>query len=183
MTTEHHNDSAKSTDGRDEAVQLDNRRILILYGSETGNSQDLAGNLERLAERLHFKTLACEMNDVELVSREFACSLVGSQRFQFYFIFKRARGTMRQLALPSSSRFKFLPKLVTIEGRSTCLYLASCLLPHTSCMPASCILHICILLLASQPNLSVLPYASLLGNGGLLVTRSALFRTFYHDTL
>ncbi|KAI1470638.1 riboflavin synthase domain-like protein [Daldinia caldariorum] len=43
-----------------------NRRILILYGSETGNSQDLAGDIERLAERLHFKTQVQEMNDIEL---------------------------------------------------------------------------------------------------------------------
>ncbi|XXG98438.1 Zn finger-containing GTPase- Activating Protein for ARF [Hypoxylon texense] len=66
MTTEHNHDSTNSTNGGDEAAQLENRRMLIIYGSETGNSQDLAGNLERLAERLHFKTLACEMNDVEL---------------------------------------------------------------------------------------------------------------------
>ncbi|ORY65070.1 uncharacterized protein BCR38DRAFT_431779 [Pseudomassariella vexata] len=42
------------------------RRILILYGSETGNSQDAAEDLERLAERLHFKTRVCEMNDIEI---------------------------------------------------------------------------------------------------------------------
>ncbi|KAI1076820.1 riboflavin synthase domain-like protein [Whalleya microplaca] len=49
-----------------EDVRLENRRLLVLYGSETGNSQDLAGELERLAERLHFKTWVYEMNDVEL---------------------------------------------------------------------------------------------------------------------
>ncbi|KAL7627662.1 NAPDH-dependent diflavin reductase [Parahypoxylon ruwenzoriense] len=49
-----------------EAVQLEDRRMLLLYGSETGNSQDVAGDLERLAERLRFETLTCEMNDVEL---------------------------------------------------------------------------------------------------------------------
>ncbi|KAI1632246.1 riboflavin synthase domain-like protein [Biscogniauxia mediterranea] len=46
--------------------QVDNRQILILYGSETGNSEDTAGDLGRLAERLRFRTLVCEMNDVEL---------------------------------------------------------------------------------------------------------------------
>ncbi|KAI1386486.1 riboflavin synthase domain-like protein [Hypoxylon trugodes] len=56
------------TVGGDGVAQLENRRILIVYGSETGNSQDLAGDLERLAERMHFKTLVCEMNDVELNS-------------------------------------------------------------------------------------------------------------------
>ncbi|KAI1763649.1 riboflavin synthase domain-like protein [Hypoxylon sp. FL1150] len=66
MTAAHYNDFTDSTNGGDENRHLANRRMLIIYGSETGNSQDLAGDLERLAERLHFKTLACEMNDVEL---------------------------------------------------------------------------------------------------------------------
>ncbi|KAI1491468.1 riboflavin synthase domain-like protein [Biscogniauxia mediterranea] len=53
-----------TTDNQDN--QVDNRKILILYGSETGNSEDTAGDLGRLAERLRFRTLVCEMNDVEL---------------------------------------------------------------------------------------------------------------------
>ncbi|KAI1210972.1 riboflavin synthase domain-like protein [Annulohypoxylon truncatum] len=53
-------------DDGDKATRLEDRRMLILYGSETGNSQDLAGDLERLVERLHFQTFVCEMNDVEL---------------------------------------------------------------------------------------------------------------------
>ncbi|KAI0889046.1 riboflavin synthase domain-like protein [Annulohypoxylon maeteangense] len=53
-------------DNGDKTTKLEDRRMLILYGSETGNSQDLAGDLERLAERLHFKTFVCEVNDVEL---------------------------------------------------------------------------------------------------------------------
>ena len=49
-------------------ARLDNRCILIAFGSETGNSQDSAEDLGRLAERLHFKTWIYEMNDIELVS-------------------------------------------------------------------------------------------------------------------
>ncbi|KAI5868432.1 riboflavin synthase domain-like protein [Durotheca rogersii] len=52
----------------DEAIPLEDRRMLILYGSETGNSQDLAEDLGRLAERLHFQVLVGEMNDVELTT-------------------------------------------------------------------------------------------------------------------
>lgn len=53
----------------DENVALpSNRSVLVIYGSETGNSQDLAEDLERLYERLHFDVRAHEMNDVELVS-------------------------------------------------------------------------------------------------------------------
>ncbi|KAI1416710.1 riboflavin synthase domain-like protein [Hypoxylon sp. FL1857] len=59
-------DSNDHTAGQDGIAQLEDRRMLILYGSETGNSQDLAGDLGRLAERLHFRTLVCEMNDVKL---------------------------------------------------------------------------------------------------------------------
>ncbi|KXJ92476.1 hypothetical protein Micbo1qcDRAFT_162775 [Microdochium bolleyi] len=44
--------------------RLAGRRLLIAYGSETGNSQDAAETLERLAERLRFQTYVCEMNDV-----------------------------------------------------------------------------------------------------------------------
>ncbi|KAI1342412.1 riboflavin synthase domain-like protein [Xylariaceae sp. FL0016] len=57
-----HNSSPPAHD----ASLLRNRRMLILYGSETGNSQELAEDLERLAERLRFETVLCEMNDVQL---------------------------------------------------------------------------------------------------------------------
>jgi flavodoxin len=41
--------------------------MLVLYGSETGNSEEAAGDIERIARRLHFQTLLEEMNNVELV--------------------------------------------------------------------------------------------------------------------
>lgn len=49
-----------------EARQHD-RTALILYGSETGNSQDVAEELGRLAQRLHFVTRVWEMDQVDLV--------------------------------------------------------------------------------------------------------------------
>jgi sulfite reductase alpha subunit-like flavoprotein len=49
-----------------EARQHD-RTALILYGSETGNSQDVAEDLGRLAQRLHFVTRVWEMDEVDLV--------------------------------------------------------------------------------------------------------------------
>ncbi|KAI1450344.1 riboflavin synthase domain-like protein [Annulohypoxylon stygium] len=58
--------SEDNQDDGDKAAKVEDRRMLVLYGSETGNSQDLAGDLERLGERLHFRTFVCEMNDVEL---------------------------------------------------------------------------------------------------------------------
>ncbi|KAI9781129.1 MAG: NAPDH-dependent diflavin reductase [Candelina submexicana] len=41
------------------------RTALILYGSETGNAQDIAEELGRLLERLHFVTRVCDMNSVD----------------------------------------------------------------------------------------------------------------------
>lgn len=47
--------------------QRHDRSALILYGSETGNSQDAAEELGRVAERLHFVTRVSEMDLAEIV--------------------------------------------------------------------------------------------------------------------
>jgi sulfite reductase alpha subunit-like flavoprotein len=47
--------------------QRHDRNTLILYGSETGNSQDAAEELGRVTERLHFVTRVSEMDLVEIV--------------------------------------------------------------------------------------------------------------------
>lgn len=47
--------------------QRHDRTALILYGSETGNSQDVAEELGRVTERLHFMTRVCEMDEVHIV--------------------------------------------------------------------------------------------------------------------
>jgi hypothetical protein len=52
-----------------ENLPVKNRRILVLYGSETGNSQDLAVDLERMTERLHFRTDVFGMDAIGLVGR------------------------------------------------------------------------------------------------------------------
>ncbi|KAI0106263.1 hypothetical protein GGR51DRAFT_518440 [Nemania sp. FL0031] len=49
-----------------EVTTLDRRKMLILYGSETGNSEESASDIESIARRLHFQVLVEEMNDVEL---------------------------------------------------------------------------------------------------------------------
>lgn len=51
------------------ALLATNRRILILYGSETGNSQDFANDLEKIAERLRFVADVLAMDDVGLVRK------------------------------------------------------------------------------------------------------------------
>lgn len=43
------------------------RRALVVYGSETGNAQDVAEEMGRVAERLRFDTEVAELNAVSLV--------------------------------------------------------------------------------------------------------------------
>lgn len=45
-----------------------NRSMLVLYGTETGKSQEIAQEIGRAAEGLRFQTQVEEMNDVPLVS-------------------------------------------------------------------------------------------------------------------
>ena len=45
------------------------RTALILYGSETGNAQDIAEEIGRLCERLRFQTQLAELNTINLVCR------------------------------------------------------------------------------------------------------------------
>ncbi|CAD6446106.1 2567a8ef-67dd-4f7b-a6cc-829dab80fcd4 [Sclerotinia trifoliorum] len=46
--------------------QRHDRSALVLYGTETGNSQDVAEELGRVTERLHFMTRVCEMDEVDI---------------------------------------------------------------------------------------------------------------------
>ncbi|KAI1153213.1 riboflavin synthase domain-like protein [Nemania diffusa] len=59
-------ESEQNSASSDEVPTLDCRKMLILYGSETGNSEESASDVERMARRLHFQTLLEEMNDVQL---------------------------------------------------------------------------------------------------------------------
>jgi flavodoxin len=45
------------------------RRALVVYGSETGNAQDVAEELGRLAVRLRFDTEVAELDAITLVCR------------------------------------------------------------------------------------------------------------------
>lgn len=47
----------------------DSRTVLVAYGSETGNSQDVAEELGGIAERLHFRVRVCELDSVKAVRR------------------------------------------------------------------------------------------------------------------
>ena len=43
------------------------RKALVLYGSETGNAEDIADEMGRMTERLHFSTDVISLNAVEIV--------------------------------------------------------------------------------------------------------------------
>lgn len=46
---------------------IEGRNIIILYGSETGNGEEIAMELAKMAERLHFNTIVDEMDGFKLV--------------------------------------------------------------------------------------------------------------------
>ena len=49
------------------------RSALVLYGSETGNSQEVAEELGALAERLHFRSHVAELNQHKPVCLSCQC--------------------------------------------------------------------------------------------------------------
>lgn len=51
------------------AMAVQDRTVLILYGSETGNAQDMAEELGRVCQRLHFESRVEELDAVDLVGR------------------------------------------------------------------------------------------------------------------
>lgn len=62
----HNKDKNRSSDKTTKMVS--SRTALVLYGSETGNAQDVAEEIGKLLRRLHFKVRVTEMNAVQLVS-------------------------------------------------------------------------------------------------------------------
>ncbi|KAM7190033.1 NADPH-dependent FMN/FAD containing oxidoreductase [Rhypophila sp. PSN 637] len=49
-----------------EPTVIEGRDIIVLYGSETGNAEDIALELSKMTRRLHFKTVCDEMDEVKL---------------------------------------------------------------------------------------------------------------------
>jgi sulfite reductase alpha subunit-like flavoprotein len=52
----------------------DGKSILVLYGTETGNSKEIAEHLGRMCQRLRFPTLVKEMDEVKLVCSILLCN-------------------------------------------------------------------------------------------------------------
>ena len=47
--------------------ELKERTALVLYGSETGNAQDVAEEIGRLTQRLRFDTTVLDLDSIEIV--------------------------------------------------------------------------------------------------------------------
>lgn len=52
---------------------MEDRTIVILYGSETGCAQDMAENLSRQARRRQFRTRVFAMDDYDKVNGDLDC--------------------------------------------------------------------------------------------------------------
>ncbi|KAF4974398.1 hypothetical protein FZEAL_8697 [Fusarium zealandicum] len=50
-------------------MDVHDRTVLVLYGSETGNAQDMAEELGRVCQRLHFKSRVEELDAIDLVGQ------------------------------------------------------------------------------------------------------------------
>lgn len=57
--------------------ELRGRSLLVLYGTETGHSKEIAEEIVEAAERLRFQTSIEQMNDVSLVSLFCQASIFG----------------------------------------------------------------------------------------------------------
>lgn len=58
--------------------EVGDRSLLVLYGTETGHSQEIAQEIGDAAERLRFRTTVEQMNDVSLVSKIRFCNAKNS---------------------------------------------------------------------------------------------------------
>ena len=55
--------------------ELNQRSALVLYGSETGNAQDVAEEIGRLTQRLRFDTTVLDLDSIEIVGHPHDYSL------------------------------------------------------------------------------------------------------------
>ena len=51
------------------SAKFDERAALVLYGSETGNAQEIAEEIGRICERLYFDVKLSDLNSIGIVSR------------------------------------------------------------------------------------------------------------------
>lgn len=54
---------------QDNGKEVEDRSLLVLYGTETGHSREIAQEIGDAAERLRFRTMVEQMNDVSLVRK------------------------------------------------------------------------------------------------------------------
>ena len=87
----------------------EHRSALVLYGSETGNAQDIADEMGRMTERLHFSTNVVHLNAVEPVcNNAFCCRIYNVDLSQNtlldYSVILISISTAGQGELPNNAR-------------------------------------------------------------------------------
>lgn len=74
-----HSMEAEERTGQSDWKGLEGRSLLVMYGTETGHSQEIAEEIGEAAERLRFQTSVEPMNDVSLVSNNERCTLLAAR--------------------------------------------------------------------------------------------------------
>jgi hypothetical protein len=69
-------DATEAAELSAQPMVMPGRSMAIVYGTETGNSEDIARELGDMAERLHFQTTVDEMNSFSLVCLEAVLCLI-----------------------------------------------------------------------------------------------------------
>lgn len=92
---------------------MTNRSALVLYGSETGNAQDLAEEAGRTLQRIHFETRVCPLDAADLTA------------FNHYAVTIVITSTTGQGELPTNARLLFrslLRKRLDSETLTQCQF-------------------------------------------------------------
>lgn len=101
--------------------ELEGRSLLVLYGTETGHSKEIAEEIVEAAERLRFQASIQQMNDVSLVSHHEQVFPGSQRRFDTCLILTIFNNNRKKWSsTPSQS---LLPPQ---QARAMCLPMPAC---------------------------------------------------------
>jgi flavodoxin len=86
---------------------MDRRSALILYGSETGNAQDIAASIADVVDRLHFLSCVLSLDSVSIVCAILLlphCAYTYQESLQDYDLIVFSVATTGQGDFPANSR-------------------------------------------------------------------------------
>lgn len=102
--------------------ELDARSLLVLYGTETGHSKEIAEEIVEAAERLRFRTSIEQMNDVSLVSHPYThrCLQASKMLPSLMILTKVIHGRKKWSSTPSQSLLLLQQVRVTYLPMQAC---------------------------------------------------------------